>query len=388
MAQQSGSDAPAGKEQAGEQQQGGNGASQPSDAIQPFIDAVVAAAKTAGDEPAGDPNVSRVVNLGWLMEDVLNNRAQTPYPAELGLGEQAGRDAQAIWLEAAVSDLKLDASADPKSVVDALMAGNGESAAMDWEPKLAGALLGADARFAKAYGVGRHLNKLGNTERPSPDLFNGPAIDETLAALDDLSTALPPHAARGIANSLRRWKTSQTIANAGALNAQCELWRTILTGEKKATELLEPENYLDAAERLAVKLRATATSLLKQHAFWVVVVVALFLGGVAILVFVPKDAGTTAAGLSGVLAALGLSWKGIGGTLGNVAAKVEAPLWGAEVDGAVTDAITLATAVSTTEPLSKRRRDIKTGDYAKRAARAQVYSPQGSTQPDEAATHD
>lgn len=372
-AQKPASNAPAVADQAGRpagaQQQGGNGAGQPSDAVQPFVDALVAAAKTAGDAPAGDPNVSTAVNLGWLMEDVLTNRAPTPYPRDLGLGEQAGRDAQAIWLRAAFGALKLDDSADPRSVVDALMAGNAQSAATDWEPKLGGALLGADVRFAKAYGVGRHLNALANTPPPSPVLFKQAAVEETIAALDDLSTALPPHAARGIANSIRRWQSVTGSSNHDILSAQCELWRTILAGEKKATELLEPENYLDAAERLAVKLRATATSLLKQHAFWVVLVVLLFLGGAAVLVFVPKEAGTTAAGLSGVLAALGLSWKGIGGTFGTLAGKVEAPLWGAEVDGAVTDAITFVHVQPSAERLSKRRRRVKTGDYADRASR-------------------
>lgn len=36
-----------------------------------------------------------------------------------------------------------------------------------------------------------------------------------------------------------------------------------------------------------------------------------------------------------------MSWKGIGGALGRLARNVEEPLWGAEIDHAVTRAITL-----------------------------------------------
>lgn len=353
----------------GAQQQGGNGPGLPEDAVEPFVDAVVAAAKTAGAEPAGDPDVSTALQLGWLMGSILGGRSATRYPGDLGL-EKAGQDAEAIWLAASVSALKLDNSADPGDVVKALRDGDARQTAEDCEPKLAGALLGADVRFARAYVVGRRLNTLAATEQPSVNLFKQSIIAETLEALDDLSTALPPHAARGVANSIRRWQTVTDMPGSNVLSAQCELWRTILAGEKKATELLEPENYLDAAERLAVKIRATATSVVKQYAFWVVLVMALFLGGAALLVFVPKHAGTTAAGLSGVLASLGLSWKGIGGTLGKLAGKLEAPLWGAEVDGAVTDAITLAHVQPVEKTVRERRHEIKSGDYANRAARA------------------
>jgi hypothetical protein len=344
------------------------------DAVQPFTDALVAAAKTAGNEPAGDPAVSTSVQLGWLVADVLDGRAATPYPGDLGLPPGLGYVAQAIQLKTLLVPLKLDSSADAATVADKLTAGSAaQEEALVWQPKLAAALVGADIRFAKAYGVGRHINALANGEatlKPST-----PLVNETISALDDLSTALPPHAARGVANSIRRWQASTINPPDGTLASQCELWRVILTGEKKATELLEPENYLDAGERLAVKLRATATSVLKQYLVWVVLIGVLFVAGICALIFAPKHPGTTAAGLSGVLAALGLTWKGIGGTLGKLAAKLETPLWGAEVDGAVTDAVTLIHQQPSAESVRVRRDTIKTGDYANRAARASPSPP-------------
>ena len=151
----------------------------------------------------------------------------------------------------------------------------------------------------------------------------------------------------------------------------------VLTGEKLATQLLEPENYIDAAENLAVKLRATATVLLRQYALGVLLVIALLLGGAIVLLFVPSAATHTAAGISSVLVALGLTWKGIGTTLGKLAAQVEGPLWGAEVDGAVTAAITLEVPVPPPANLRATRRAAgpTKGDYAGRTKRRPGIDP-------------
>lgn len=342
-------------------------------AVKPFTDALVAAAKTAGEEPAGDPAVSNSLQLGWMVEDILNGTVTMP--TNLALSTEAGHAAQSIQLKTLLLHVTLDATADAQTVVTKLASGSAATAeAESWEPKLAGALVGKDIRFGRAYSVGRQLNALANGPG-TLEAVKQASINTTIAALDDLSTGLPPHAARGVANSIRRWQVLQEAPVDGTLNAQCRLWRTILTGEKKSTELLEPENYIDAAERLAVKLRGIATSVLKQYLVWVILVAALFVAGVCVLAFAPKHAGTTVAGLSGVLAALGLSWKGIGGTLGKLAGRLETPLWDGEVDGAVTDAVTLVHETPAAESLKSRRADHESGDYANRAARANLRPP-------------
>jgi hypothetical protein len=115
----------------------------------------------------------------------------------------------------------------------------------------------------------------------------------------------------------------------------------------------------------------TATDLLKRIPILVGLIVVLFVAGVAALIFAPTRAGITAAGLSGVLAAIGLTWKVVGGAAGKLAAKLEAPLWGAELDGAITDAITLlARPAPPARSLRQRRRETVGGDYAGRGARS------------------
>lgn len=345
---------------------GGTGS--PGDALKPLADALVAAAKTAGTEPPGNPQVSAALQLGWLMDDVLQGRTATPFPTDLAIPPKAGFEAQARQLSTILGTLKLG-GLDPTALLTQLKSGAAATAqAATWQPELAAALFATHIRFAKAYGLGRQLGALSNATW-SRTLFDEPKVTEMLAALDDLSTALPPHAGRGVANSLRRWRALNTAPGETVLPAQCELWRAVLAGEKKGTELLEPENYLDAAEQLGAKLRATATVSLRQLAPVVVVVIVLFAAGVALLAYRPMHAGTTAAGLSGVLAAVGLTWKGIGGTVGKLSGKLEAPLWGAEVDGAVTDAITLVGTPPKPHWTWLRRRTIKTNDYAGRRNR-------------------
>jgi hypothetical protein len=345
-----------------------NGAGSISDAEQPFVDAVKAAAKAAVAEVAGDPQVIDAFQLGWLMGDIINGRSGPPFPVDVEMPESAGFKYQARRLTTLVTSLKLD-RVDPSSVASQLAEGTeAKDVAVGWRPDLAAALRGADSRYAKAYGLGEQLNRLRN-EVYTTVLFAQPWVAAMLVALDGLSTALPPHAARAVANSIRRWSMLETAPPTPEvlLPAQCDLWRTVLAGEKKGTELLEPQNYLDAAERLGQKLRMMGLSVIKRFPVLVTTIVVLFVGGIVLLI-VGSSAGTTAvAGISAVLAAFGLTWKGVGGALGKLAAKIEPPLWGGELDGAITDAITLThgAAGGSAAPAPPG-----THDYAGRAARA------------------
>ncbi|HEY1510121.1 MAG TPA: hypothetical protein VGF93_14015 [Solirubrobacteraceae bacterium] len=343
-----------------------SGPGQVSEAEQPFVDAIVAAAKAAGKETAGDPMVTAAFGLGWLMGDILAGRPGPPFPVDLPLPESAGFKSQGLALTTLAGKLKID-GLDPKAVTSVLGAGTkADSQAAAWQPDLAAALVGADSRLSRAYGLGQQLNRLGNAAYTS-QLFAQPWIAAMIEALDALTSALAPHAARSVAISIMRWEALQS-APAGVetlLPAQCELWRTILAGEKKGTELLEPDNYLDAAERLGDKLRMIGRSALKKFPWLVGAIVVLFVGGIVLLIVGTGGGTTAAAGLSAVLAAFGLTWKGVGGAVGKLAGKLEAPLWGAELDGAIADAITLAHE----KPAMPGASAAAVGDYAARTAR-------------------
>ena len=124
------------------------------------------------------------------------------------------------------------------------------------------------------------------------------------------------------------------------LARQGELWRAVLAGEKSGSDLLEIEDYVDAADRLSERMRGVAFRLLKQFPAVCVLIVAPFTGGVLLVALTDSEAAIVA-GAGTILASLALTWRGVGRTLGGLASKLERPLWGAELDIAVTQVITL-----------------------------------------------
>ncbi len=343
-----------------------------ADAPSAFGNALLAAAKTLGQSPPADPHVTAAVQLGWVMGSLLTPGAQTPLPSGFPIDAATVHRAKALELPHLLEQVAVPVDPGPTSVTDRLSTGAGAPAeTRAWESTLVAALLAHDVRLAKAYGVGRQLNLL--AYQPSQGIAS-PDVTGMIDALDDLTSALPPHAGRGVANSVRAWQMAGQQPADEVRQAQCELWRTVLTGEKQATQLLEPENYIDAAEQLAVKLRATASVLLRQYLLWVIGIAVLLAAGIALLIASPSEASKTAAGLSAVIAALGLTWKGVGTALGKLTSQVEGPLWGAELDGAVTAAVTLEVHPPPAANLQSRRK-IKGGDYAGRTKRRPGYDP-------------
>jgi hypothetical protein len=301
------------------------------------------------------------------LTEIINGRP-VHFPAGVDVPDGTGFRTQARQLEALTAKLNINAL-DQGTVTGALDQGHeAATEATAWQPELTAAVAGAGVPLFKAYGLGSQLNRLRH-ETYSPTLFAEPWVAAMVVTLDSLSSALPPHAGRAVAYSIQRWQTLKTSPPHVdvLLPAQCELWRTVLAAEKKGTDLLEPKNYLDGAARLGEKFRATTRSALKKLYLMVAVIVTLFVGGIALLIVGPAHAGTTAAaGISAVLASAGLTWKGIGGAIGKLASKLEGPLWGAELDGAITDAITLKGG---DHPSSQDPQAPPNRDYANRAGR-------------------
>jgi hypothetical protein len=313
-----------------------------SDALDPFIAALGAAGKAATAEAAGDPKVIAAVELGWLIEELTEGWSPDALLAGLPLGAAEKCQVQALQLTTLLDALKLAGldSAAVERVCTPLQTGPAQAAAGALEPKVIVALLGADARLPKAFLLGGGLRAL-IPDQGKISSGSAPSAKTLIGALDSLSSALPSHAARGVANSLAQWERSKDASKAALTVAQVSLWRSVIVGEKKGTELLEPDDYLAAARQLESSFARRALS---SRWLWAVAVVAVVLFGLGIyfLLAANGQAGKVAAGASGVLAAVGLTWKGIGGTLGKLVGKLEAPLWGAELDAAITDAITLA----------------------------------------------
>jgi hypothetical protein len=325
-----------------------NGMGSADDAAAPLLDALAQAAKFTSF--AGDPQVIAAIRLGWVMKEVTGGWTLEPVPD--GLAPDGCVKAQGRLLKNLIPALGL-ADVTPDPVIAALATGDAIAPGRDLETDIVVGLVGADVRLPRAYALGGGLRALlggeadgasasasAPTDTPAGTGGHDP-VASLIDNLDPLSSSLPSHAARSVANSMTNWAGSPDADKPRLLTAQVLLWRAILVGEKKGTDLLEPDDYLLAGRKLARRYLRTAL-----HSPWVYVAgalaAALFAGGI-VLLLTRSHAGDVAAGVSGVLAGLGVTWKGIGGVAGKLAARLEEPVWGAELDTAITAAITLST---------------------------------------------
>jgi hypothetical protein len=209
-----------------------------------------------------------------------------------------------------------------------------------------GTLTAADFRLGKAYGLGRALADTCRKPKDAKGLrreFDKHRIATLRGWLDELSSALPAHAAHSVASSLGRWSDWLSAhprqTPLPELRRQGELWRALLSAEKRGSELLEFDNYLDASGALASRMAANARRAIAKFWLLMLLVAALVIGGIVLLVI--GGSSQIVAGATSLLAAVGLTWKGVGGALGQLVGRLEQPVWGAVLDMAIADAITL-----------------------------------------------
>lgn len=361
---------------------GNGGVGVPDDAVSAFAKAITDAGKAALKEETGDPNVSVAFQLGWTIEIITNSPGDDTVKTLPGLDDYADGTFLKILGERVsgaltkLTDVVTKAGLEiPTPAVDltkSLATGKAPDAGTmrTVHGDLVAALMGADRKLGRAYGLGRALRRL--TSLPDAgNAFASPEILLIINGLDDLSSAFPPHAARSVALSIERWRTTLEApghdpSDIDDLRRQGELWRALLGAEKLGRDMLEPENYLDAAKNLARRYSRIAWRALGPLLPWLVFALVLFLGGVALIVANDKD-GSVIAGIGGILASLGLTWKGVGGALGDLAGKLEKPLWGAELDAGIADAITL---IGVPPASLSTRGDAANRDYGGRRARA------------------
>ena len=107
----------------------------------------------------------------------------------------------------------------------------------------------------------------------------------------------------------------------------------VLAGDVSGKDGLRLTDYVAAADSVAGKLWQTAQQVVARFKAWLIVAFLIAAGGI-VFIFVGTK-GTIGAGITAVLAAFGLTWKGIGEFFGRAAAKGEEQLWDAEIDWAI-----------------------------------------------------
>jgi hypothetical protein len=220
----------------------------------------------------------------------------------------------------------------------------------------------ADFRLGKAYGLGRSLAEttLVPAAAAADDLAG--AFGELLSAgrvatikdwLVELKTMLPDHAAYAVSAGLTDWQQWVAAPRAATdwrgaqleMRVQGQLWRSLITGEKAASDMLNLAGYLTAARQIAKRAIIAAR--------WPILIALLATAGVIVTVLTLHSVSPTArlvAGLAWVGGTLAAAFKASGSLLGSAVKGAEGWLWQTELDESV------ATVATRMPPPAQHRR--------------------------------
>lgn len=194
--------------------------------------------------------------------------------------------------------------------------------------------------LAKSYQLGHEMEQMCATPIAGPSTTVSASVKthsaEAHRLLTALASKLPANAAHATDNSLRLWSASLSAGgeeSPGDLLRQGRRWHDVLAGDVSGKDGLRITDYVAAADSVAGKLWQTARQVMARFKVWLIVAFLIAIGGI-VLIFVGTK-GTIGAGITAVLAAFGLTWKGIGEFFGRAASKGEEQLWDAEIDWAI-----------------------------------------------------
>jgi hypothetical protein len=194
--------------------------------------------------------------------------------------------------------------------------------------------------LAKSYQLGHEMEQMCATPTAEPSTTVSASVKthdtEVHRLLTALASKLPANAAHATDNSLRLWSASLSAGgeeNPGDLLSQGRRWHDVLAGDVSGKDGLRLTDYVAAADSVAGKLGQTARQVVARFKAGLIAAFLIAAGGI-VLIFVGTK-GAIGAGITAVLAAFGLTWKGIGEFFGRVAANGEEQLWDAEIDWAI-----------------------------------------------------
>ena len=327
---------------------------------------------------AADPALLAAFGLGWHVAELYAAQLGAakprypPLPADLpGLGDLKDWEKVELSVRQVRAALGLLAPACAASTLplpslpDAL-AGHSDGAHAEelradvhaFHLEILLTLTAVDFRLGKAYGLGRALADTTLLPTPSEpktltDAFDPFRILTLTDWLDDLKTALPQSAAVATSRSLQAWAEwvahptidgePVTISDGGedltrALRSQGRLWRSLLSGEKRASDLLSFGDYLMAARGLIDHTSRLARGFLRSYKWAVAGVILAGAAALALSFVFLKGSSQVATVVLTFLGWIGLSWKSVSGSLGKAVARVEPYLWNTELEEAIASA--------------------------------------------------
>jgi hypothetical protein len=329
-------------------------------------DALTAFEAQAAKLPAGpgpDPNVAVAYALGWAVGDALTcakykvfehlikvPELDTPFDQWNLLAKQIIAQCGNLNNYLKSTNANFDLSAELKTAAELPLdpppgdvktdVGVKNATAMELHTGILTILWSVASPLAKAYQLGHEMEQMCATPIAEPSTTVSTSVQTYSTEVHELLTALasqlPANAAHATDNSLRLWSASLRAGGEESpqnLLGQGRRWRDVLAGDVSGKDGLRLADYVAAADSVAGKLGQTARQVAARFKIWLIVALLILAGGIALIVVGTK--GTIGAGITAVLAAFGLTWKGIGDFFGRAAAQGEEKLWDAEIDWAI-----------------------------------------------------
>lgn len=341
-----------------------SGSDDPQGAVRALADEALEQAERIA-HGAPDPRVGIAFALGWQIAEIYRpDPPPPPLPGEddhlpalsdlspdeyarVGLYQvQAG--ITKLWWTIAAAGLDVPNAETFADELQEVTGADRDAAVEAFHTEVLATLTGASFRLGKGYGLGRALADLTRNSADWRRELSRRRVATLAAWLRDLSTVLPPHAGHVVASSLEEWAewaaeppgdAAHEAVEVAQLQAQGRLWRSLISGEKRATQMLEASDYVAAGESLLHSTARLAKPMLKHHAPVLAAAVGLFVAGIAVMLIADDPAGIVS-GAGVILTAVGIGWKGLGTTVGRTIAKVETPLWEAALDVSIRNRIT------------------------------------------------
>jgi hypothetical protein len=367
-----------------------SGTSATKDGPGTISDALAALEAQAARLPAGpapDPNVSVAYALGWAVGDAFtctkyqafDHLVKVPeldHPADqwILLVNQIISHCSRLnnHLESTQADLDLSAQLTiaasltlgppPGDVKTAVGVKN--ATVIELQTGILAVLWSVASPLAKAYQLGNGIEQMCATPIADPSTTVSTSVETHNTTIHRLLTALasklPANSAHATDNSLRLWSASVSAGGEESpedLLLQGRRWHEVLAGDVSGKDGLRLTDYVAAADSVAGKLGQTARQVVARFKVWLIVALIILAGGIALIVVGTK--GAIGAGITAVLAAFGLTWKGIGDFFGRAAAKGEEQLWDAEIDWAIAYRFTILRHPPPDNKLRPRSKELK-----------------------------
>jgi hypothetical protein len=313
----------------------------------------------------GDPVVVAALALGWEMADLYAERevdGPTPelpetLPGVGGLTYRQTVHATLLRIRTLIREALGPSVSETIALPSAQILGElpeGDQPAWgqalyDVHVQISGALRASGDAPLHAYDAGRSLAEVCHHPKDLSELIDRLGDDNVIpiqGRLADLATVLPAHSAAAVSATLEQWRRWTTDVRAreritdvrAALTRQAELWRSLLSGDKDARQMIDPDTVVAASVRHASRLGTLIRGLAGAY------LPALGLAAVATLLLVyailfHDGIATVVGALGAVAATLIVLRRVVSLTVGNTIDELREDLWSAELDSAVAQSI-------------------------------------------------